>query len=129
MTQAAVGRPGAIGDPSIMDADAVAEALSVDVQTGLSAPEAASRLMQDGPNEPHAAWASACAAGDASACDGNRSAMRARVSGIREADDHLIPTSEQERRGNTEGPSEGAREMGRIAEAGRVRGLSQRTAL
>ena len=40
-----------IGDASVMDAGAVAAALGVDVATGLSAQEAASRLAQNGPNE------------------------------------------------------------------------------
>ncbi len=49
------GRPGEIGDASVMDADAVTAALGVDVETGLSAREAASRLAQNGPNELRAA--------------------------------------------------------------------------
>ena len=44
-----------VDDPSVMDADAVAAALGVDVATGLSAPEAASRLAQNGPNALRAA--------------------------------------------------------------------------
>ena len=55
MTAAAVGRPVDIGDASIMDIGAVAAALGVDVETGLSAQEAASRLAQNGPNELRAA--------------------------------------------------------------------------
>ncbi len=49
------GRPGEIGDASVMDASAVAAALGVDVETGLSAQEAATRLAQSGPNELRAA--------------------------------------------------------------------------
>ena len=45
------GRPGDIDDASVMDAGAVAAALEVDVETGLSAQEAARRLTQNGPNE------------------------------------------------------------------------------
>jgi Ca2+-transporting ATPase len=55
MTQAVAGRPGAIDDASVMEADAVAAALEVDVETGLSAQEAARRLARDGPNELRAA--------------------------------------------------------------------------
>ena len=55
MTQAVAGRAGDIGDASVMDAEVVASALNVDVETGLSAQEAASRLAQDGPNELRAA--------------------------------------------------------------------------
>ena len=44
-----------IGDPSVMDAGAVAAALGVAVESGLSAQEAASRLAQNGPNELRAA--------------------------------------------------------------------------
>ena len=44
-----------IGDPSVMDAGAVATALGVDVKAGLSTQEAASRLAQHGPNELRAA--------------------------------------------------------------------------
>jgi len=54
MTQAGAG-PGAIEDASVMDADAVAAALEVDVETGLSAQEAARRLARNGPNELRAA--------------------------------------------------------------------------
>ena len=62
MTKAAAGRPrddgnsgnsgdsGNIADASVMDADAVAKALGVNVETGLSAQEAASRLASNGPN-------------------------------------------------------------------------------
>ena len=49
MTPAVAGRPGAIGDASVMEAGAVAAVLDVDVETGLSAQEAASRLAQNGP--------------------------------------------------------------------------------
>ena len=61
MTQAVAGRPGDIGDASVMGADMVAAALEVDVETGLSAQQAASRLAQNGPNElrsapPVPAW-------------------------------------------------------------------------
>jgi P-type Ca2+ transporter type 2C len=55
MTAAAAGRLGTIDDASVMDADAVASALEVDVETGLNAQEAARRLAQDGPNELRAA--------------------------------------------------------------------------
>ena len=55
MTQPAASRPDGIGDVSVMDADAVAAALEVDVETGLSAQEAARRLAQNGPNELRAA--------------------------------------------------------------------------
>ena len=51
MTQAVAGRPGDIGDASVMSAEVVAAALEVDVDTGLSAQQAASRLAHDGPNE------------------------------------------------------------------------------
>ena len=51
MTQPVAGRPGDIGDASVMGADMVAAALEVDVETGLSAQQAASRLAQNGPNE------------------------------------------------------------------------------
>ena len=44
-----------IGDASVMQSDAVAAALTVDVQNGLSAQEAAQRLARNGPNELHAA--------------------------------------------------------------------------
>ena len=37
-------------DPSVMEADAVAAALAVDVKNGLSTQEAARRLAQNGPN-------------------------------------------------------------------------------
>jgi len=47
--------PGAIGDASLMDASAVAAALDVDVESGLSAAQAALRLKQNGPNELRAA--------------------------------------------------------------------------
>jgi P-type Ca2+ transporter type 2C len=52
---AKAGRPGDIGNPSVMEADAVAAALAVDVENGLSAQEAARRLAQNGPNELRAA--------------------------------------------------------------------------
>jgi P-type Ca2+ transporter type 2C len=55
MTQAVAGSPGAIDDASVMDVDAVAAALEVDLETGLSAQEAARRLAQNGPNELRAA--------------------------------------------------------------------------
>ena len=55
MTQALAGRPGDVGDASVMDTDAVVAALEVDVETGLSAQEAARRLAQNGPNELRAA--------------------------------------------------------------------------
>ena len=44
-----------IGDPSVMDASAVAAAFVVDIETGLSRPEAARRLAHSGPNELRAA--------------------------------------------------------------------------
>ena len=44
-----------IGDPSFMETHAVAAALAVDVETGLSVEEAARRLAQNGPNELRAA--------------------------------------------------------------------------
>ena len=52
---AKAGSRGEVGDASVMDADAVAAALGVDVETGLGAQEAASRLAQNGPNELRAA--------------------------------------------------------------------------
>jgi Ca2+-transporting ATPase len=55
MTAAAAGSRDEVGDASVMDADVVAAALGVDVETGLSAQEAASRLAQNGPNELRAA--------------------------------------------------------------------------
>lgn len=55
MTAAAAGSRVEVGDASVMEADAVAAALSVDVEAGLSAQEAASRLAQHGPNELRAA--------------------------------------------------------------------------
>ena len=55
MTQTAASRPDDIGDASVMDADAVAAALEVDAETGLSAQEAARRLALNGPNELRAA--------------------------------------------------------------------------
>ena len=47
--------PGAIGQPSVMQAAAVAAALDVDVENGLSAQQAARRLAQNGPNALRAA--------------------------------------------------------------------------
>ena len=55
MIAAVAGRGDDIGDASVMDASAVAAALGVDVETGLSAQEATSRLAQSGPNELRAA--------------------------------------------------------------------------
>ena len=55
MTQAVAGSPVDMDDASVMDADAVAAALGVDVENGLSAQEAARRLAQNGPNELRAA--------------------------------------------------------------------------
>jgi len=52
---AKVGYPRAISDPSLMETSAVAAALDADIETGLSAPEAARRLAQNGPNELRAA--------------------------------------------------------------------------
>ncbi len=43
--------PADLGDPSVMDAGAVAAALEVDIETGLGAQEAARRIAQHGPNE------------------------------------------------------------------------------
>ena len=51
MTQAVAGSPVDIDDASVMDADAVAAALEVDIENGLSAQEAARRDAQNGPNE------------------------------------------------------------------------------
>jgi P-type Ca2+ transporter type 2C len=51
----AAGNQDEIEDASVMEADAVAGALQVNVETGLSAVEAAKRLEQDGPNELRAA--------------------------------------------------------------------------
>ena len=45
------------------------------------------------------------------------------ISTVRKADKYPIPASEQEGRSDTEGPSEGAGEIGRIAEASRMRGF------
>jgi potassium/sodium efflux P-type ATPase len=55
MTQAVAASPVDIDDASVMDADAVAAALEVDVENGLSVQEAARRLAQNGPNELRAA--------------------------------------------------------------------------
>jgi magnesium-transporting ATPase (P-type) len=44
-----------LGDPSLLGADAVAQALGTDLQRGLGAAEAAARLSRDGPNELRAA--------------------------------------------------------------------------
>ena len=44
-----------IGDPSVMETDAVAAALEADIENGLSATDAARRLAQNGPNELRAA--------------------------------------------------------------------------
>jgi len=52
---AKTGNSGAIGDPSVMQADAVVSALDANVESGLSAQEAARRLAQNGPNELRAA--------------------------------------------------------------------------
>jgi len=52
---AKTSNPGDIGDPSVMETKAVAAALEVDVENGLSVPEAARRLAQNGPNELRAA--------------------------------------------------------------------------
>jgi len=63
VTPAAAGQPGDAGDSgdsgdsgniadaSVIDADAVAASLGVNVETGLSAQEAATRLASNGPNE------------------------------------------------------------------------------
>lgn len=48
MTPAVAGRRDDTGAPSVMDTGAVAAALGVHVETGLSAQEAASRLAQNG---------------------------------------------------------------------------------
>src|SRR5687768_7208847 len=42
---------GGLDDPSVTNADDVARALGADVDNGLTSPEAARRLAQDGPNE------------------------------------------------------------------------------
>ncbi|CAG1772419.1 partial Calcium-transporting ATPase, partial [uncultured bacterium] len=55
MTQAVAGSPVEIDDASVMDTNAVAAALEVDVENGLSAQEAARRLARNGPNELRAA--------------------------------------------------------------------------
>ncbi len=47
--------PPGIGDPWVIEASAVAAAMEVNVETGLSAQEAARRLAQNGPNELRAA--------------------------------------------------------------------------
>ncbi len=52
---AKASNPGDIGDPSVMETSAVAAALEVDVESGLSAEEAARRLAQNGPNDLRAA--------------------------------------------------------------------------
>jgi P-type Ca2+ transporter type 2C len=51
MMQTVAGSPGDIDDASVIGADAVAAALEVDVDTGLSAQEAARRLARNGSNE------------------------------------------------------------------------------
>ncbi len=48
-------KAGSLGDPSVMDADAVAKAVEVDTENGLSTQEASHRLAQNGPNELSAA--------------------------------------------------------------------------
>jgi Ca2+-transporting ATPase len=55
MTQAVAGSAVDIDDASVTDTDAVAAALGVDVENGLSAQEAARRLARNGPNELRAA--------------------------------------------------------------------------
>ncbi len=52
---AKAGGSGGIGDASLIQAAAVAAALETNVETGLSAQEAARRLAQNGPNELSAA--------------------------------------------------------------------------
>ncbi len=52
---AKTGNAGDIGDPSVMETDAVATALEVDVENGLGAQEAARRLARNGANELRAA--------------------------------------------------------------------------
>jgi len=52
---AKTGNPGDIGDPSVMETNAVVAALEVDFESGLSAQEAARRLAQNGANELRAA--------------------------------------------------------------------------
>ena len=47
----AVGAVGALGDPSLRDAEAVASALGADLEHGLTAQEASRRLAQNGPNQ------------------------------------------------------------------------------
>ena len=57
-------KAGSLGDldnASVMEADAAAAALAVDVDNRLSAQEAACRLAQHGPNELRAAvWPTTC---------------------------------------------------------------------
>ncbi len=52
---ATTGKPGDIGDPSVLETNAVVAALEADVENGLSASEAARRLVENGPNELRAA--------------------------------------------------------------------------
>jgi len=52
---AKTGNPADIGDPSVLETTAVVAALDTDIETGLSATEAASRLAQHGTNELRAA--------------------------------------------------------------------------
>jgi P-type Ca2+ transporter type 2C len=44
-------KAGGLGDPSVLDADALAKALEVDTELGLTSQQASHRLAQNGPNE------------------------------------------------------------------------------
>ena len=48
---AKAGAVGDLGDPSLLDADAVTSALGADLEHGLTAQEASRRLAQNGPNQ------------------------------------------------------------------------------
>jgi P-type Ca2+ transporter type 2C len=50
-----MAKAGSLSDAAVMDADAVALALGVDIENGLSSQEASRRLAQNGPNELRAA--------------------------------------------------------------------------
>ena len=52
---AVAGRPRDVGDASVMGAEVVAAAIGVNVETGPSAQEAATRLAQNGSKELRAA--------------------------------------------------------------------------
>ena len=47
----AMAKAGSLDDPSVKDADEVARALGVDIESGLTSEEASRRLLADGPNE------------------------------------------------------------------------------